>query len=113
MRLLTEDAVLVCRHELGRVQVAASQSLVTVHGRPLLVDPDPERKSIKGCPNTGATIKPCMVTLAVTVGYSGLLRVEGRRVCLDTVSGLTDGTPPGIVQYKVNAAGQDFVGADG
>jgi len=109
MRLLTEDAVLVCKHELGRVQVAASQHLVTINGRPLLVEADPEKKSIKGCPNTGATIKPCQLTLAVTGGYSDLLRVEGRRVCLDTVRGVTDGTPPGLVQYKVNTAGQDFV----
>jgi hypothetical protein len=109
MRLLTEDAMLVCKHELGRVQIAATQDLVTINGRLLLVESDPEKKWIKGCPNYGATIKPCVLTLAVTAGYSDLLRVEGRRVCLDTVSGLTDGTPPGIVQYKVSTAGQDFV----
>jgi hypothetical protein len=109
MRLLTAYAVLVCNHELGRVQIAASQNLVTIDSRPLLVEADPEKKAIKGCPNTGATIKPCLLTLAVTAGYSDLLRVEGRRVCLDTVRGLTDGTPPGLVQYKVSTAGQDFV----
>jgi hypothetical protein len=30
-------------------------------------------------------------------------------VCLDTVTGLTDGTPPGIVTYKVRHAGQALV----
>jgi hypothetical protein len=32
-------------------------------------------------------------------------------VCLDAVTGLTDGTPPGIVKYKVRNAGQRLVGA--
>jgi hypothetical protein len=115
MRLLTEDAVLVCKHEMGRIKLDPSQNVVTIAGRRVLVEKDPEGRPIKGCPNIGATIKPCTRTLAVKVGYSGLLRVGGRRVCLDTVGGLTDGTPPGVVQYHVQKgkdgpkAGQDFV----
>ena len=42
-------------------------------------------------------------------GYSDLLRVEGRRICLETVTGLTDGTPPGTVLYEVRDPGQDVV----
>jgi hypothetical protein len=30
-------------------------------------------------------------------------------MCLDTVNGLTDGTPPGVVEYKVRHAGQELV----
>jgi hypothetical protein len=110
MLLLTEDAVVVCTHELGHVSVAATQDFVTIHGRRVLVDANPEGRAISGCPNTGAAIKPCLTTLRVLTGYSeGLLRIGGRRVCNDTVSGFTDGTPPGAVRYKVRAAGQEFV----
>ncbi|HEX9981626.1 MAG TPA: hypothetical protein VGF69_00040 [Thermoanaerobaculia bacterium] len=109
MLLLTIDATIVCTHELGHVKTIATQSLVFVEGRPLEVDDDPEGRTIGGCPNTGPAIKPCTLTLAVRQGYSGLLRIDGRRVCLDTVIGFTDGTPPGAVDYKVRNAGQAFV----
>ena len=56
-----------------------------------------------------ATIKPCQLTLRVQVGYSDLLRIDGRRVCLDTVTGLTDGTPPGMVPYRVRSSRQTLV----
>jgi hypothetical protein len=110
MLWLTEDAVVVCKHELGIVQLVPTQDLVFVEGRKVLVDDNPEGRPIKGCPNIGATIKPCLLTLKVDVGYSQWLRIAGQRVCLDSVSGLTDGTPPGVVEYKVRSAGQPFVG---
>ncbi len=107
---LTEDAVLVCLHELGNVSVVPTQDLVTVEGRRVLVEVDPEGKEVKGCPNVGIGIKPCQMTLTVRQGYSDLLRIEQKRVCLDTVRGLTDGTPPGTVDYKVRSPGQDLTG---
>ena len=76
----------------------------------MLVENDPEGRKINACPNIGATIKPCQLTLKVAVGYSDFMRVDGRRVCLDTVTGFTDGTPPGTIKYKVNDPGQDLVG---
>jgi hypothetical protein len=115
MRWLTLDATLVCKHELGNVRIEPTQDLVTVEGRRVLVATDPEAKPIVGCPNVGAAIKPCTQTLAVEQGYSSLLRIawekpdQRRRVCLDTVEGLTDGTPPGTVKYKVRDPGQDVV----
>lgn len=109
MLWLTEDAVLVCKHEMGRVRLAPIQKLVTVEGRKVLVENDPEGRPIGGCPNVGATIKPCTTTLKATEGYSDFMRIGGRRVCLDTVTGLTDGTPPGVVKYKVRTPGQSFV----
>lgn len=108
-RLLTDRAVLVCAHELGIVGIAATQSFVTIDGRPILVEINPENRPIVGCPNVGPTIKPCLTTLAVKTGYSKFLRIAGYRVCLDTVTGLTDGTPPGTVNYKVRTPGQDWV----
>lgn len=109
MRLLTVDALVVCAHELGRVGLVNSQPWVTVERRPLLVRADPEGRPIRGCPNIGPTIKPCTTTLKVQQGYSTLVTIDGRPVCLDTLTGLTDGTPPGIVKYKVNAPGQTLV----
>jgi hypothetical protein len=109
MLFLTEDAIIVCKHELGQSEKVPTQDWVTVAQRRVLVEVDPEGKTIKGCPNIGVGIKPCTTTLRVQEGYSDWIRVEGKRVCLDTVTGLTDGTPPGTVKYKVNDAGQHFV----
>jgi hypothetical protein len=109
MKWLTEDAVITCRHVLGIVQLAPTQDLVTIARRKVLVDNNPEGRPIVGCPNIGATIKPCTTTLKVEAGYSDFLRINGQRVCLDTVTGLTDGTPPGEVKYTVRSPGQDLV----
>jgi hypothetical protein len=108
MDLLTEDARVVCNHG-ALVTIIYTQTLVTIGGRKVLVESDPQGRSISRCPNQGVGIKPCMITLVVKKGYSDLLCIEGKRVCLDTVTGLTDGTPPGTVQYKVNKSGQDLV----
>jgi hypothetical protein len=113
MRWLTEDARLVCKHQMGTVQVVPTQSLVTIGGRRVLVTPDPEGRPIKGCPvfNPAAGMRPCVTTLRVRSGYSAFLKIEGRAVCLDSVVGNTDGTPPMSVDYVVNDPGQSWVGA--
>lgn len=110
MKWLTEDAIINCKHESGLVHLLLPiQDLVTVEARKVLVQHDPENKPIIGCPNIGATIKPCTKTLRVEDGYSAFLFIHGRPICLDTVTGLTDGTPPGIVKYAVRQPGQDLV----
>jgi hypothetical protein len=108
MLFLTDKADLKCLHR-GTVKIAARQKWVTIDTRAVLVDNDPESKSISMCPNSGAFIRPCVTTLPVMAGYSEFIRIDGRRVCLDTVRGLTDGTPPGVVEYKVFDPGQHFV----
>jgi hypothetical protein len=110
MKVLSEKALLVCDHELGHVQIGARQSLVRIRGDRVLVDNDPETKTIKGCPNTNPLtgILPCRTTLKVESGYSGLVKIDGRRVCLDTVTGRTDGVPPQF-HYKVRNPGQQLV----
>jgi hypothetical protein len=109
MLWLTQDAKLVCKHEMGVVQNLCSQTLVTIATRPVMVQPDPEGRSIAGCPNYGPTIAPCTTTLRVQAGYSEWVRIEGQAVCLDTVTGYTNGTPPGVVKYIVRDAGQAWV----
>src|SRR5256885_4553763 len=96
--ILTEDALLVCAHELGHVNNQPTQSLFTIGGRPGLVEPDPEGKSISGCPNLRPTIKPCTSTLKVQGGYSTDLKGDGRAIRLDNLTGLTHRTPPRAVQ---------------
>lgn len=112
MRVLTQDALLLCDHALGRVSIDATQDWVTIAGRRILVRPDPEGRTIEGCPNVGPTIKPCTLTMPVLRGYSAFVTVAGRAVCLDAVTGLTDGTPPGVVRYGVKNAGQTFVSSN-
>ena len=109
MKWLTEDAVIICKHELGIVHLIPTQDLVTIGGRKVLVENNPEAKLIVGCPNIGATIKPCTLTLKVEAGYSDFLRIHGQSICLETVTGLTDGTPPGVVKYAVRSPGQELV----
>jgi len=108
MKVLTQDALLLCKHGLGVVGIAPSQIWVTVEKRAVLVRPDPEQKGIVGCPNIGPTIAPCTSTFAVETGYSTFVQIDGRPVCLDSVTGLTNGTPPGTVKYDVKNAGQLF-----
>jgi hypothetical protein len=110
MRLLTEQAHIVCDHRIGHVRLDPKQSLVRIEGARALVDDDPERRPIKGCPNTSPLvgILACRNTLRVQAGYSGLLRIEGRRVCLDAVTGRTDGVPA-LFHYLVATPGQALV----
>jgi hypothetical protein len=110
MKFLTIDALIICKHQTGKMQMPYNlQNLVTIKGRPVMVEHDPVAKPITGCANVGLTIKPCTLTLAVSQGYSQLIFINNRPVCLDTVTGLTDGTPPGVVAYNVRNAGQDLV----
>ena len=109
MHLITHNATVVCAHELGKVSLNHTQQFVRILGQAVLVENDPEGCSISGCPNTAPAIKPCLTTLRVKEGYSALLRIGGRRVCLSSLSGFTDGTPPGVVKYKVREPGQQLV----
>jgi len=108
MLVLTEDAKLFCKHGPGKVSIQGTQEVVTIGGRMVLVEPDPVGRSITGCP-MAPPFKPCLTTLPVVKGYSDFIRIDGRRICLDTVTGFTDGVPPGVIMYEVRDAGQHFV----
>jgi hypothetical protein len=111
MQWLTTQSVVKCDHD-GRVTPVASQHWVTIAAVPVIVDADPQGRDIVACPNYGPTIKPCGKTLRVGVGYSQLIRVDGRPVTLSSLDGLTDGTPPGLVHYTVRDPKQTFVGSE-
>lgn len=111
MYWMTEDATVVCDHQLGNVTgFSPAQSWVTVTGRSVLVESDPVGRSIAGCPNVPPLGKPCTNTMAVTAGYSNLIRIGGRRVCLDSVVGMTNGVAP--VMYRVRNPAQQLVDAN-
>ena len=109
MKILTNIARLTCKHMTGEVGLMRFQDFVTIQGNPVLRRNDPELSPISGCPNAGPTIKPCTLTLPAYQGYSNLVFIEGIPVCLDTITGQTDGTPPGTVDYIVRNPGQTFV----
>ena len=109
MRWLTEDAKLVCKHERGIVDIAPTQAFVTIRGRRVLVETNPEGRAIRGCPFYGPAVKPCTTTLKTDAGFSDWVRIGGHRVCLETVTGFTDGMPPGTVRYVVREPGQALV----
>ena len=112
MLWLTQDARLRCDHG-GRVSVAASQQLVRIETRRVLVHPNPEGRSIAGCPANIplAGILPCRHTQEARQGYSELVRIDGEAVCLASILGYTDGSPPRVVNYKVADPGQTLVEA--
>jgi len=111
MEWIIERSVVKCGHQ-GRVVNVPSQRWVRVSGSPVLVENDPEGRSIVACPNYGPTIKPCTTTLRVITGYSTWLRIDGRAVVLSHLDGITDGTVPGTVHYTVNDPRQAYVRAD-
>lgn len=112
MEWLTIDALLACDHG-GKVGNKPSQKLVRIDDRIVLVATDPEGRSISGCPNANVmmSMKPCMTTLVVKNGYSQFIKIDGHRVCLSSVTGLTDGTLPGTVNYTVKTPGQTLLKA--
>jgi hypothetical protein len=110
MFILTEDNRFVCDHG-GHLTVRATRHFVTIAGRAVLVDDDPENQTIFLCPNWELPMKPCGKTLKVDRGYSAFIRVDGRAVCLDILTGLTNGTLPETVHYHVADHGQQFVEA--
>jgi len=109
VRAIVETCVQRCGHD-GLVGNAASQRWVRVMRTPVLVQNDPEGRGIAMCPNYGVNILPCTQTLAVHTGYSTFVRIGGQPVCLESVTGYTNGTPPGAVMYTVRQPGQTLVG---
>ncbi|WP_208348324.1 hypothetical protein [Pseudaestuariivita rosea] len=108
MLLITKKANIRCAHQLGKVELKATQRFVRIQGQPILVKHDTQGCKIDGCPPI-PPLKPCLVTLNEVVGHSDFIRIGGRPVSLNLLQGLTSGDPPGTVPYTVHAAGQSLV----
>lgn len=107
--VVTVDARVVCRHELGKIALVNSQQWVRIREIAVLIAPDPEGRSISGCPNFSIGIKPCTHTLSVRVGYSSFVRINAQPIVRSVLAGFTDGTPPGVIEYVVRDPAQQFV----
>jgi hypothetical protein len=96
--VVTTAATIMCPHG-GRVVLTPRQMQVLVQGSPALCEPDLMGAPIAGCmqPPTPSS-KPCTLVVSTMPGSSSLLvKVGGRPVYLNTLTGMTDGVPPGIV----------------
>jgi hypothetical protein len=104
MNVLTTAATLVCAHG-GTLQVSASQSELTVDGKPALLAPDILAATIAGCktPATSSS-KPCLKVTSMVAGPAAKLFVGGP-VVLDNANGITDGVPQPAT-WSVQSAGQ-------
>jgi len=109
VKVLILPGVLRCGHD-GLVSNQNSQAWVRIAAEPALVSTDPEGRQISMCPNISTNTKQCNNTLVVITGYSEFIRIDGKKVCLDSINGMTDGVPPS--HYTVRDPGQQFVGAD-
>jgi hypothetical protein len=106
MKVLTEKADLRCTHlHSGRITVPASQDWVTIADVPIPVDSDPVPRPVAGCNIFPSSA--CKTTFAVLQGYSELVRIGGKRICLQSLMGPTVAVPPGT--FEVVDPGQDFV----
>ena len=108
MLILTKKAVFTCDHGAPALP-GQRQNFVRIGGASILVEGDPVGRNISGCPNLAPPMKPCVTTLKVGPGYSSWIKIDGSRICLSSVEGFTDGTPPGVVRYSVFKSGQDWV----
>jgi hypothetical protein len=108
--VLTTSAVIMCPHG-GRVTLVPRQTAVQIQGGMVLCEGDVIGQPILGCaqPPTPAS-KPCLVVVSTLPGSSSpKVSVSGRPVHLATLTGLTDGVPPGVV--TVVSPGQTVVQA--
>ncbi|MEV8630888.1 hypothetical protein AB0395_04455 [Streptosporangium sp. NPDC051023] len=94
--VLTTGASIGCGHG-GTVQVVPGQRTLTVAGAPVLVAGDLEGKPITHCVPTAPGAVPCTAVASVIGGSATTLSVGGHPALLDTLSGLTNGSPPGVL----------------
>lgn len=87
---LTTASRVTCT-EQGTVSLTASYKL-KVAGNSVVTLSEIRGKSVAGCANTN---KPC-TTVSSASGESAKLKVGGKKVALDTLSGQTDGQTPSL-----------------
>ncbi|MFI5529920.1 hypothetical protein ACIA8O_15400 [Kitasatospora sp. NPDC051853] len=95
--VLNADASIGCGHG-GTVQIVPGRRSFTAGGSPVLAAGDLEGKPITGCTQltAGSTVQ-CTAVVSVTGGAAATLTVGGRPALLATLSGVTNGVPPGAL----------------
>src|SRR3954467_8311455 len=96
--IVTTNATIVCAHG-GQVRLVRKQTQVQIQGGAILCEGDLVGAPIVGCaqPPTPST-KPC-TTVTTTFPGSTSLKVfaGGKPAYVATLTGLTDGVPPGAI----------------
>lgn len=107
---MTANSVIVCSHG-GTVIPIPGQAQVSITGSPVLCEPDLVGAPIVGCTQAPSpTTKPCTTVVSTLPGSSAPnVQVAGRPPYLETLSGPTDGVPPGTIM--VTFPGQTVVQA--
>ena len=101
--IVTANAKIICVHG-GQVQVIPKQQSVTIQGGAVMCAGDLEGSPIAACPvppSPGS--KPCTTVVSVLPpmappSASAKVKVGGKPVLLATLTGMTDGVPPGVIQ---------------
>ena len=94
--IVTTAATITCIHG-GQVVLTPKQTQVTIAGNPVLREGDLAGAPILGClqPPTPAT-KPCTAVISTLPGSASTrVMAAGAPVLLATLTGITDGVPPG------------------
>lgn len=96
--ILTSNATVLCSHG-GRVTLIPRQVTVGIQGGMVMCDPDLAGAPIVGCPQPATSAsKPCTAVVSTLPGSSSpKVMVSGRPAYLGTLSGVTDGVPPGTL----------------
>jgi hypothetical protein len=96
--IVTATATILCAHG-GQVTLIPRQMIALAQGSPILCEPDLVGAPIIGCaqPPTIAS-KPCTTVISTIPGSTSLkVSVSGRPAYVATLSGITDGVPPGVI----------------
>jgi hypothetical protein len=96
--LLNTNALITCIH-MGKLMLVPKQQKVLVGGAPALGIGDVAGTPIVGCPQAGPGIKPCTTLVSAIPGVSTSLKVliSGQPALVQTIQGMTDGVPPGMI----------------
>jgi hypothetical protein len=108
--IVTSNATILCAHG-GTVALIPRQMQVMIQGGAVLCEPDLVGAPIVGCaqPPSPST-KPCTTVVSTLPGSTSLkVMVGGRPAYVATLTGLTDGVPPGAIM--VVSPGQTSVQA--
>ncbi len=109
-QIVTANAVISCQHQ-GMVTLTPGQTQVVIEGGEVLCEPDLVGAPIIGCTQPASpSSKPCLQVVSTVPGSTSTkVSVGGRPVYLSTLSGMTDGVPPGML--RVSDPGQTSVQA--
>jgi hypothetical protein len=96
--VVTSNATILCAHG-GRVTLIPRQAQVLAGGAPALCEPDLVGAPIAGCAQPASpSTKPCTMVASTFPGSTSLkVMAGGRPVYVATLTGLTDGVPPGAI----------------